>query len=82
MCGKFKFHSDSPMLKYRQNSLNGCCFSILVSSFSGIEQTKAFNDISLHIEESLKSKVGNHIDFSNVILKTKKKKANQDCITA
>ena len=34
-----------------------------------IEQTKAYNAISLRIEESLKIEVGNRIDFENAILK-------------
>ena len=60
------------MLKYCQKSLNSCCFSNLASDFSRIEQNKSNNDISLCIEESLKSEVGNHIDFANVILKNEK----------
>ena len=40
-----------------------------VSTFASIEQTKDANDISLRIQESLKSKMGNSIDFENVILK-------------
>ena len=65
----FKFHNDAPMLKYCQNSLNRWCFSSLVSAFVGIKQIKADNAISLHIEESLKIKMGNHIDFENAILR-------------
>ena len=57
------------MLKYCQKSFNRCCFSSLASYFASIEQTKADNAISLCIEESSKSKVGNHIDFDNAILK-------------
>ena len=41
----FKFHNDAPMLKYRQKSFNSCGFSSLASSFAGIKQTKADNDI-------------------------------------
>ena len=69
----FKSHNDAPMLKYRQKSLNRCCFGSLASAFSSIEQTKADNAISLRIEESLKSKIDNRIYFSNAILKNKKK---------
>ena len=68
----FKFHSDLPMLKYCQKSLNSCCFSGLASTFDSIKQTKAENDISLRIEESLKSKAGNRIDNVNTILKNEK----------
>ena len=60
------------MLKYRKKSLNSCCFSILESAFASIKQTKAENNISLVIKKSLKSKVGNRIDFTNTILKNEK----------
>ena len=60
------------MLKYFQKSLNSCCLSSLESSFASIKQTKAANAISLCIEESLNSKVGNRIDFANAILKNEK----------
>ena len=56
------------MLKYCQKSLNSCCFSSLASAFVSIKQTKATNALLLLIEESLKSEVGNHIDFENAIL--------------
>ena len=56
------------MLKYCHKSLNTCCFSSLASEFVSIKKTKAANDISLRIEEYLKIKVGNHIDFANDIL--------------
>ena len=68
----FKFHNDAPMLKYCQKSLKSCCFISLASDFSSIKKIKASNAISLHIEESLKSKVGNRIDFANAMLKTEK----------
>ena len=68
----FKFHSDSPRLKYCQKSLDSCCFSSLESAFSSIKQTKAYNYIAFRIEESLKSKVGNRIDFANAILENEK----------
>ena len=74
MCGKIKFHINAPMLKYCQNSLNNFCFGSSESSFASIKQTNAANDISMNIEESLKSKVGNCIDFANNILKNDKKR--------
>ena len=77
----FKFHNDTPMLKYCQKSFNSCCFSSLESAFSSIKQTKAYNYIAFRIEESLKSEVGNRIDCANAILKTKKQlTANQEFI--
>ena len=36
----FKFHHDAPMLKYCQKSLNGCCFSNLVSAFVSIKKPR------------------------------------------
>ena len=68
----FKFQNDAPILKYCQNSLNSCCFSSLASAFVSINHNKAANSISLRIEESLESEVGNRIDFANDILKNKK----------
>ena len=68
----FKFHNDDPMLKHFQKLLNSCCFISLASVFASIEKTKADNAISFRIAESLKSEVGNHIDFANAILKTNK----------
>ena len=66
-----------------KKSLNSCCFSILASSFAIIKHTKAANYISLRIEEYLKSKMGNRIDFVNDTLKNEKHlKANQECIIA
>ena len=77
----YKFQNDAPMLNYCRKSFNGCCFSSLSSAFDSIEQTKASNAISFRTEESLKSKMGNRIDFANAILKNEKKlKANQDFI--
>ena len=61
------------MLKYYHKSLNKCCFSILASKCFSIKKIKAANAISLRIEESMKSKVGNHIDFANAILKNENK---------
>ena len=63
----FKVKNDAPMLKYYQKLFNSLCFSILASNFDIIEQTKSSNDISLRIGESLKSEVGNRIDFANDI---------------
>ena len=64
----FKFHNDSPILKYCHKSLNSCCFSSLALYFLSIKQIKASKSVSFCIEESLKSKVGNRIDFENAIL--------------
>ena len=83
MCGKFNFHDDALMLNYFQKSLNSCCFSSLVSSFISIKPIKADNAISLRIEESLNSKVGNCIDFENsIFLNEKQIKANRKCSIA
>ena len=68
----FKFQNDAPILKYCQKSLNRFCFSSLASAFVSINNNKAANDISLRIEESLESKVGNRIDYANDILRNKK----------
>ena len=65
----FKFHNDDPILKYCHKLLNSCCFSSLASAFVSIKKIKSVNAISLRIEESLNSKVGNRIDFSSAILK-------------
>ena len=78
---KIKFHSNVPMLKYCQESLNSCCFSSLSSSFASINQTNAVNAIEMLIKESLNSEVGNHIYFANSILKNESKlKLNKKCI--
>ena len=45
----------------------------LASEFSSTNHNKSEDDISLRIEESLESEVGNCIDFANVILKNEKK---------
>ena len=52
-----KLNVDAPMLQYRQNTLNCCCFSTLVSDFESINQNKDENIISKRIEESLTSQV-------------------------
>ena len=61
----FKFHTNAPILNYCQKTLNSCCFSSLVSAFDSIKHFKAANDIYIRIKESLKSEVGNRIDFEN-----------------
>ena len=63
----FKFHNDAPMLNYCQKLLNNYCFSSLASAFFVIKKIKVDNVMSFSIEESLKSKVGNRIDFANAI---------------
>ena len=69
----FEFQNDAPILQYCQKSLNSCCFSSLASSFASINHNNNANSISLRIKESLESEVGNRIDFSNDILKNKKR---------
>ena len=69
----FKFHNDSPILKYYQNSLNSCCLSSLMSAFDGINKNKAVDAISLRIEKSLESEVVNRSYSSNAILKNEEK---------
>ena len=66
---EISFNIDAPILKYRQNTSNSCCFVILASAFGSINQIKAETSISKGIEESLTSKVGfrNCVDFSNYI---------------
>ena len=63
----FMFHSDAPIFKYCQKSLNRCCFSILASEFPSINQNKASNAISFCIDKSLESEVGNCIVFEILI---------------
>ena len=69
----YKFHSDAPNLNYYQKSLKSCCFSSLASAFDSINQNKSADAISLRIEESLESEVGNCIVFANDILKNETK---------
>ena len=71
---EMKFRIDAPILKYLQNTSNSCCFSSLASVFDRINQIKAANYISNHIEESLTSKVGLGITLilKMLFLKTKK----------
>ena len=61
----FVFHKDAPILGYCQKILNSCFFSCLSSAFAIIKHFKATNAISIRIKESLKSELGNRIDFSN-----------------
>ena len=64
----FVFHKDAPILGHCQKTLNSCCFSVLVSDFASNKHFKAANYISIRIKESLKSEVGNRIDFENEIM--------------
>ena len=73
----FKFQNNVPILKYCQKTLNSSCFSSLASAFASINQFNAANAISILIEESLKSEVGNCIDFANDILKNKKRNVGE-----
>ena len=52
----------------RQKSLNSSCFSNLASAFAIINQSKAAYAIYLRIKESLKSEVGNRINFATDIM--------------
>ena len=52
--------------------MNSCCFSSLESAFASINHNADANAIPMGIEESLKSEVGNRIDFANIILKDQK----------
>ena len=69
----FKFRIDAPIINYCQKSLNVCCFSSLASDFSSINSNNAANSVSIRVEESLKSEVGNRIDFENDILRNNKR---------
>ena len=72
------FHKDAPTHIFRQKSLNSCCFSSLASAFASIKQFKAAHAISLRINESLTSEVGNSIHFASEIMqKRKRKKVNK-----
>ena len=46
---EMEFHSKAPMLKYRQNSLNSCCFVSLAPAFDSDNQTNVSNDIVIVI---------------------------------
>ena len=67
------FHKDSPILSFCQKILNSCCFSSLASAFYSNKHFKAANYISIRIKESLKSEVGNCIDFANEIMLNRKR---------
>ena len=67
------FHKDAPILSYFQKTLNSCCFSSLASAFASINHFKAENALSIRIKESLKSEVGNRIDFENEIMLNRKR---------
>ena len=69
----FKFQIDAPIFKYCRKSLNSCCFSSSESTFASINHNNVANAIPMRIEESLKSEVGNRIDFANDILRNKKR---------
>ena len=77
----FKFLNADPILKYCHQSLNSYCFSSLASTFDSINHNNDANAISMRIEQSLKSEVGNRIFFANGILrKIKEMKVNLGCI--
>ena len=73
----FIIQIDAPILKYCRQSFNSCCFSSLMSAFSSINHNNAANAISMRIDKSLKSEVGNHIDFANDILKNNKRNIDE-----
>ena len=68
----FLFQNNAPILKYFQKSLNGCCFNSLALALASINHSKAESDISLRVEYSLESAVGNHIDFIDYKKRQKK----------
>ena len=53
--------------------LNSCCFSSLSSAFASNKHFKDSDAISIRIKESLKSEVGNCIDFANEIMLNRKR---------
>ena len=57
-----------------QKYLNSCCFSSLASAFASIKHIKAANSITLGINESLTSEVGNRIHFASEIMQNRKRK--------
>ena len=73
----FVFHKDAPTLKFCQKSLNSCCFSSLASAFASIKQFKSEHAISLRINESLTSEVGNRIHFASEIMQNRKRKKDE-----
>ena len=56
---------------------NSCCFSSLALAFSSTKHFKAASSISIRIEESLNSEVGNCIDYANDILKNKRRNVGE-----
>ena len=73
----FVFHKDAPILSYCQKTLNSRCFSSLASAFSSNKHFKAANALYIRIKESLKSEIGNRIDFANDTLKNKKRNVGE-----
>ena len=73
----FLFHKDAPIITYSQKSLNSCCFGSLASAFAIINHFKAADTISIRIKESLKSEVGNRIDFSIEIMLNRKRNKSE-----
>ena len=67
------FHKDAPILSYSQKTLNRCFFSSLKSACASNKHLEADNAISIRIKESLKSEVGNRINFSNEIMLNRKR---------
>ena len=77
---QFVFHKDAPILSYCQKSLNSCCFSSLASAFASINKFKATDAISIRIKESLKSEVGDCIDFANEIMLNRKRNKGETMV--
>ena len=69
----FVFHTDAPTLNFCRKTLNSCCLRSLASAFASIKHFKASNAISIRINESLKSEVGNCIHFTNYIMLNRKR---------
>ena len=57
--------------------MNSYCFSSLAPAFASINQNNAANAISMLIEESLKSEVGNRINYANDILEKKRRNVGE-----
>ena len=71
------FHKDAPILSYCQKTLNGCFFVSLASAFAINKHFKAANAIYIRIKESLKSELGNRIDFANEIMLNRKRNKDE-----
>ena len=69
----FVFHKDAPTLIFRQKSLNSFSFSCLASAIPSFKQIKSANAISLRINESLTSEVGNRIHSASEIMQNRKR---------